>query len=374
MDTQAQMQAIVDKLSGAGAEPPPLNAFDLPWRAIYHRIARAGNFTEAELQLYRATRDIEDGSWLAKELTDMLPPGDTFTAYPSLEEIKRDFADVRWLWPSWIPRGMVTLLGAAPGMGKSLLALDLARRIITGEPWPDGQPGLPQAQHTGNRAVIIDAEGAPALLNQRARDWHLDRRRLFLLLARQDAPLIDLASPAHQQLLLEMCRTLEPALVVVDSLAAATTHGETSIEGARAILGFLSTVAREYDLGLLVIHHLRKRASGARPNYRPAADDLRGSSHLSAAARSVLVLSMAPPAAADALGPAGPEASVSTAQQAALRGPVGTGPRRLEVVKTNLCQLPPPLQVVLEPGDSAGQGVAPAEGVDGARAGSRVRH
>ena len=44
-----------------------------------------------------------------------------------------------------------------------------------------------------------------------------------------------------------MCRSLEPALVVVDSLAAATARGETSLEAARAILGFLSNVAREGD-------------------------------------------------------------------------------------------------------------------------------
>ena len=40
MDTQAQTQAIVDKLSGAGKEPLPLAAFDHPWRKIYFRVAR----------------------------------------------------------------------------------------------------------------------------------------------------------------------------------------------------------------------------------------------------------------------------------------------------------------------------------------------
>ena len=397
MDTQAQMQAIVDKVSGAGKAPVPLAAFDDPWRKIYFCVTRAGDFTEAEMMLYRAARDIEDGKWLARDLTNMLPHGDTFTAYPSLEEMSRNFADVRWLWPSWIPRGMVTLLGAAPGMGKSLVALDLARRIISGEPWPDGQAGLPQADYVGNRVLIVDAEGAPALLNQRAREWQLDGRQLFLLAAQEPAgpneprpsreqrernelgegELIDLATSGHQALLLEMCRTLRPALVVVDSLAAATTGGETSIEGARAILGFLATVAREHDLGLLVIHHLRKRATGARANYRPAADDLRGSSHLSAAARSVLVLSMATrtgsagPGLTPPVPPVPTEIPVtgrspstagvqgSAAEGSEALGPLageslgGAGPRRLEVVKTNLCRLPPSLEVVLEEGDGA---------------------
>ena len=34
MDTQAQMQAIVDKVSGAGKAPPPLAALDQPWRSL----------------------------------------------------------------------------------------------------------------------------------------------------------------------------------------------------------------------------------------------------------------------------------------------------------------------------------------------------
>ena len=134
MDTQAQRQAIVDKVSGAGKAPVPLAALDEPWRTLYRRIRRAVDFTDAEIMLHRAARDIEDGRWLARELVDMMPSGDRFTAYPSLAEMKRSFADVRWLWPGWIPRGMVTLLGAAPGMGKSLFALDL--RSADGDPRP----------------------------------------------------------------------------------------------------------------------------------------------------------------------------------------------------------------------------------------------
>ena len=64
----------------------------------------------------------------------------------------------------------------------------------------------------------------------------------------------------------------------------------------------------------------------------PGPEDLRGSSHLSAAARSVLTLSL----------PAGPSGD-----------PDLNGPRRLEVVKTNLCRYPPPLGLLLEGGPSS---------------------
>ena len=36
---------------------------------------------------------------------------------------------VSWLWPGWIPEGSVTLLDGSPGVGKTLITLDLAARV-----------------------------------------------------------------------------------------------------------------------------------------------------------------------------------------------------------------------------------------------------
>lgn len=49
-------------------------------------------------------------------------------------------AGTRWLWPNWIPLGVLTLLTAEPSTGKTRLGLDLTRRIACGLSWPDGQP------------------------------------------------------------------------------------------------------------------------------------------------------------------------------------------------------------------------------------------
>ena len=339
MDTRAQMQAIIDRLVGAPPESLPL-AFDLdePWRVIFARATRAGDWEDAEMIIWRATRGFDDQRHLAAALLELLPGKDAFSPYPSFHEMSASMPDVDWLWPSWIPRGMVTLFGAAPGAGKSLVALDLARRIIHGQPFPDGAP----VPCPGGKVLIVDAEGTPTLLNQRVRAWEIDSRRLYLMLAPDSGGLIDLDHDLHQNQLVEMCHTLEPSLVVVDSLAAATTRGETSLQGARATFGFLSTLAHKTDLALLVIHHLRKRTrSGATSSHRVAASDLRGSTHLSAAARSVLTLSWvgAPPLApiAPPAGPAAPRAQTPF-----------NGLRRLEVVKTNLCRHPPPLGLIFE--------------------------
>ena len=379
MDEQAQKQAIVDKLTGVSPETlPPLSAFRQPWFIIYRQVRRAESRKEAELLIARAALGLDNWTHLVDELLAMLPSNEAFCTYPSLHEISGQFSEVDWLWPYWIPRGMVTLLGAAPGGGKSLVALDLARRIIHGKPFPDGAPpnsGGPDPR-PGANVIIVDAEGAPALLNERAQAWGIDSRRLYLMQAPNrvgrvpyGGP-IDLSHPHQQRTLDLMCRRLQPALVVIDSLGAATARGETSLRAARDIMGFLAAVARQQHLALLVIHHLRKNASsrrGARSGAgRLAADDLRGSSHISAAARSVMALSVVAgthvtpgnlphPAAvqpAPGVDPADPLLLLAAPPEAGAGSRVD-GPRLLEIVKTNLCRRPPPLGLLIE-GDGLG--------------------
>src|SRR3990172_1755202 len=49
--------------------------------------------------------------------------------------------DVPWLWPGRIPIGRVTLLVGDPGLGKSLVTLDIAARVSRGAAWPDEEAG-----------------------------------------------------------------------------------------------------------------------------------------------------------------------------------------------------------------------------------------
>src|SRR5262249_43963577 len=49
--------------------------------------------------------------------------------------------DLAWLWPGRLALGKLAMLDGDPGLGKSLLALDLCARLSTGRPFPDGTPG-----------------------------------------------------------------------------------------------------------------------------------------------------------------------------------------------------------------------------------------
>jgi AAA domain len=45
---------------------------------------------------------------------------------------------VSWLWRGYLPRGKVVVLDGDPGLGKSVLTLDIAARVSTGALMPDG--------------------------------------------------------------------------------------------------------------------------------------------------------------------------------------------------------------------------------------------
>lgn len=72
-----------------------------------------------------------------------LPPADVKHDATERGPVLRCLADVEpkainWLWPKRVARGKLNLIFGDPGGGKSVLTCDMAARITTGSPWPDG--------------------------------------------------------------------------------------------------------------------------------------------------------------------------------------------------------------------------------------------
>jgi len=326
LTTRLQIQAVIDLLAGLGETSLPVGDFSEPHRTAYRAIldvrapgSHDASPAAAQQALLKALEGHPDRDSIIRAIFATVPGAKR--DFPSLQEIAASLPAVTWLWPDWIPRGMITLLGAAPGTGKSYLALDLARCIIAGDRFPDSAP-VPQP---GANVIYVDAEDSPQIINQRAEQWHMDTSRLFLMRP-HDRLFIDFSQGIDRDRLIEMAHRLAPALVVVDSLSTISSKGENNVEDVREVLGFLNKLALDAQCGLLLIHHLRKR--GVFPLVDGLSlDDFRGSSHIIAIARSVLGLSI-----------------IQTGPQ-----PDRAGPKRLEVVKTNLAHYPEPIGVEFLP-------------------------
>lgn len=118
----------------------------------------AASIRTIELDIYEKG-DVSD--WLAaggtrEKLESLIPP--LLTSGISFSEI--EVKQISWLWQGRIPRGKLHLYDGHPGLGKSLVTLDLIARVTRGASMPDGTPGLSGA------AILISAEDDAADTNR----------------------------------------------------------------------------------------------------------------------------------------------------------------------------------------------------------------
>jgi archaellum biogenesis ATPase FlaH len=334
-----QVQAIADRLAGILVNERLVRKakhFAEPWKTIWEAMEKAdhdfipimGDEPDPKHDaMLKALENVPDREKVLAEIMFATPGGKVGGKYQSLADLSGELLPIEWLWPGWIPLGMITLLGAAPGVGKSNLCLELARRVIHGEKFPDGKA----CSKPRSNVLYVDAENVPQIINQRAVSWDMDRTRLYLMHPDLDE-ILDFSQPKYRDRLTEMIAQLEPGLVIVDSLGSISSKGENSVEDVRALMSFLNMLAREYECGMVIIHHLRKHSSMQLQLFDISLDDFRGSSHIVAMARSVIGVSI-----------------VQTNSQADRNGP-----RRVEIVKTNLGPYPEALGFVLKDGVGGG--------------------
>ena len=199
--------------------------------------------------------------------------------------------EVKWLWPGWLPRGKLALLDGDPGLGKSLITLDLAARVSTGREMPDGTGGGEPAG-----VVILTAEDDLAdTVRPRLDAAGADVHRVAALTAvrrttETGAEALDTPTLLDLDALREAIREVEAALVVIDPLMAflpgqVDSHRDQDV---RRVLAPLAALAAETAATVLVVRHLSK-ASVGNPLYRGG-----GSIGIIGAARAGMVVAKDP--------------------------------------------------------------------------------
>lgn len=300
--------------------------FDEPWRTIWQiaeRNLERGDAPSNALThaLTRAAGGSGGDYWQdVQRLQNLITTaGDDTQAhdFQSYAALAASLPPVEWLWEPWIPRGMLSLLGAWQGTGKSWLALDFARIVTQAQTWPDGT----SVQRNGP-CIYVEAEAVPRITVDRIRAMGIDASKIYPFLPDRFG-IMDLTSRTWQDRLTDMVDQLRPDLVIIDSLTNVSESGQDGVEDVKSLLMYLVRLADFANCGLVVIHHLRKPAGGQLTLPGISIHDFRGSGHITAMARTVLGLSV-----------------VQTGKQFSLNGP-----RRLELVKTNLGPYPTPLGI-----------------------------
>lgn len=175
---------------------------------------------------------------------------------------------ITWLWPGRVASGKLTLLAGDPGLGKSLVSLDIAARVSTGTCWPDCTTGSARGG-----VVLLSAEDDPAdTIRPRLDAAGADVSRISLIRAvewfdgdagqrvtrsfslERDAAALDEAIE----------QTPDCRLVIIDPISAylgnTDSHKNADVRG---LLTPLSELAQRRRVAVLAVTHLNKSAGPA---------------------------------------------------------------------------------------------------------------
>src|SRR5262245_27179469 len=169
------------------------------------------------------------------------PPHIDANDVATIDDLARAGAAVQWLWPGWIPTGVLTAMAAQGGWGKTRFAADLVRRIRHGLGWPDGAP---ISLDRGSLALWVVADNH--------HDEMVDLSRAFDIadVLRINASKADpyggviLEAPEDYRALEGRIAAVKPVLVVVDTVGGATDLNLSRQEEARAFYQPLQLIAR----------------------------------------------------------------------------------------------------------------------------------
>jgi hypothetical protein len=208
----------------------------------------------------------------ALEVAAPNPDGPRIISFASIKS-----KPIEWLWPGFIPLGKITLLVGNPGLGKSFVTTDLAARLSTGAPWPDGSPSMP------GRTLFMLAEDAPDdTVKPRLEAAKANPNRIgsFSILKDEVEQLPSLSTG-----LADVERMLEKEphkLLVIDPLTAflpgVDSHRDTEV---RRTLSGLAKLADRHHIAVVCVMHLNKG------NHRSALNRIGGSIAFGALARAV---------------------------------------------------------------------------------------
>lgn len=238
----------------------------------------------------------DDGSSTDASISDALAKSnvtaanDTFRMVRMNEFLARPLPPRSLVFGPMLERGLVTVLGAAPGIGKSTLTAAISSSVAMGRSFAGFE--VPEAGAVWH----MNAEDSPAETQRRFAAFakyngiaHAELGNLYVLGYNQKLRLMNKLSgtPQPSDVGIALRNSLlqaRPSLVVLDPLALLHDLDENSNADMSATFEFASDLAQEVHCAVLVVHHARKDSKGQNM------DVLRGASAIASSARSVYTL------------------------------------------------------------------------------------
>jgi AAA domain len=198
---------------------------------------------------------------------------------------------IEWLWRERIAVRKLTIIDGDPGTGKSTLTIDLAARVSTGRPFPDG------GECRLGKAILVTAEDGPAdTIRPRLEAAGADLSRVVVMspaLSAGSGGILEL--PKDVARLEETVMRVRATLMVLDPFSAFLGGDVDSYkdQDIRKVTTILAALAENCSCAVILIRHLGKSEKSS-VLYRGL-----GSIGAIAAARSAFVVASDPTDSSD---------------------------------------------------------------------------
>lgn len=165
-------------------------------------------------------------------------------------------ATVQWTWPGWIQKGTLTALASDPGIGKTRMCADLARRIWHGLPWPDGTPNeLPKE----SRVLWVASDSQWSELGTLPGEFGFPPEAIVLNgMTSNPYAGTNLDSLDDLSAFMHRIQRVQPALVFVDTCGNCTDRNTTRPEDAKQFFKPLAEIATKTKCSIVMVTHLNK--------------------------------------------------------------------------------------------------------------------
>jgi len=204
--------------------------------------------------------------WGRDRIERLIAEARAFPAEPEpvgllLSEVAQGTVD--WLWEGRIPRRALTVLDGDPGLGKSLLTLDVAARVSRGTPLPGTFDGRVEPRGV----VILSAEDSIShVIKPRLCAAGADMTRVLAVPYSPEKPGQVCISkfPVDIPILERAIERVGAVLVILDVLVSyiPATLSTQRDQDVRLVLAPLANVCDKYNAALFGLRHLNKSATG----------------------------------------------------------------------------------------------------------------
>ncbi len=193
------------------------------------------------------------------------PPPVTMTTFKAHELAFAPIPPREWLVPDWVPLKTVTMLGGDGGVGKSLLALQLAVSTSLGRPWMGMDAG-------SGPVLYLSAEDDTDELHRRLAGisggyqvpLNMMRDLTIVPMAGKDAIIAapELNGVLKPTQVMNQLRAriglIRPRLIVLDTLADLNGGNENDRAQARQFIGMLRGIAIDHGCAVVLLAHPSK--------------------------------------------------------------------------------------------------------------------